>query len=278
MKITEIAKLLDYEYVGNTDENISGVRFYDMAEEDDIAIVKKDCEISATNAKTVLTEPRLLITNKSLLYTHEPIYVSAVKIAMLLIKNGEKISRDFEIGDNCIIEPDVYIGKDVIIGNNVILHSGARIGASAFYHYEDLEGLKTFHGLGKVIISDDVEIGYNTVVQRGTFGDTFIGRNTKVGNLVEIGHDVRIGSNCKIVSQVGIAGNAFIGNDVKILGQSGVANFVRINDGAKIMARTSVIKNVKSGAVISGNFGKRHSEVLRQQAKIEKLFGLLEGR
>ena len=82
---------------------------------------------------------------------------------------------------------------------------------------------------------------------------------------------MRIGSNCKIVSQAGIAGNVFIGDNVKIFGQSGVSNFVRIGNGAKIMAKTLVTKNVKDGAVLSGNFGREHSKNLRSHARLEKL-------
>lgn len=269
MNIKKIAEILNYEYVGNFNGDISGITYFDMAGENDIAIVRRDFEILSTNAKAVLTEPRILITEKTLLYTHEPIYVSAIKIAKLL-ENSLKHS-DYIIGKNCIIEPDVFIGKNVVIGNGVILHSGAKIGASAFYHYEDFEGLKTFQGIGKVIISDNVEIGYNSVIQRGTFGDTVIGHDTKIGNLVDVGHDVKIGCNCKIVSQVGIAGNVFIGNGVKIFGQSGISNFVRIGNGAKIMAKSLVTKNVKSGAVVSGNFAREHLKALRQNAKLEKL-------
>ena len=306
MNIADIARTLGYEYAGNEDENISGVSLPDMAGENDIAIVKREPEIFATRARVVLTEPRIVITDKSMLYTHEPIYVSAVRIAGLLIMNGERedysqpvsykpvcnfmagedinfgenvsvgvystIGNRVKIGSNSIIEPGVFIGSDVVIGEGVIIHSGAKIGAASFYHYEDNNILKTFCGTGTVIISDNAEIGYNTAIQRGSFGNTFIGHDTKIGNCVDIGHDVFIGNNCKIVSQVGIAGNAVIGDGVKIFGQSGVANFVRIGNGAKIMAKTLVTKNVKPGGVVSsGIFSREHAKNLRLHAELEKL-------
>lgn len=306
MNIIEIAQSLGYEYAGDRDVNISGVAFYGTAGENDVAIVKRDSEIHATKARVVLTEPRILITDKSLLYTHEALYVSAVKIAALLVKNGERtdysqpvsynpvesfmagkdcvfgknvsigayctIGNRVRIGGDSIIEPGVFIGSDVVIGRNVIVHSGSRIGASSFYHYEDDNVLKTFHGLGTVIISDGVEIGFNSVIQRGTFGDTLIGHDSKIGNCVDIGHDVMVGSCCKIVSQVGIAGNVVIGDNVRIFGQSGVSNLVRIGNGAKIMAKTLVTRSVKPGAVVSsGIFGREHSKNLRSHARLEKL-------
>lgn len=306
MNIADIARTLGYEYAGNEGENISGVSFPDMAGENDIAIVRRDSEISATKARVVLTEPRIVITEKSMLYTYEAVYVSAARIAGLLIMNGERedysqpvsykpvsnfmAGKDIEfgenvsvgaystigdrvrIGSNSIIESGVFIGSDVVIGGGVIIHSGARIGASSFYHYEDGWTLKTFCGIGTVIISDNAEIGYNTVIQRGTFGNTFIGHDTKIGNCADIGHDVIIGNNCKIVSQAGIAGNAVIGNCVKIFGQSGVANYVRIGDGARIMAKTLVTKNVKPGGVVSsGIFSREHAKNLRLYAELEKL-------
>ena len=157
-----------------------------------------------------------------------------------------------------------------MIGDNVHISSGSVIGADAFCHYFD-EKIKTFPGIGKAIIGDHAEIGYHTVIQRGTFSDTVVGEESKIGNFVDIGHDVRIGSNCKIVSQTGIAGHASIGDCVTIYGQAGIGNYVTVGDRAVVMAQSRVTKNVQVGRKVSGSFAREHGEELRRQVKINRL-------
>ena len=116
-----------------------------------------------------------------------------------------------------------------------------------------------------------VEVGCNTVIQRGTLSDTIIGDGTLIGDLVEIGHDVKAGVGCLIVSQVGISGSVTIGDGVEIYGQAGVANRLDIGDGATIMAKAGITRNVKPGVKVSGMFGREHAQELRARAKLKKL-------
>lgn len=304
MNILELVNLLDYDYIGKSDIFVKTIKYASVAQQDDIAIVFSEKELLETKAKIVLTKPRVIKTDKNLIFSHETIENASVKIAQIFIERGYQsdyskpisykliennvmvgnnsvIGKDtiiepfcvfgnnVTIGQGCIIESNVYIGSDVIIGNNVIIHSGAKIGVSAFYHYFD-ESLSSFQGNGTVILEDNTEIGFNTIIQRGTFSDTKIGKYTKIGNLIDIGHDVQIGSNCKIVSQTGIASNVKVGNFVQIFGQVGIANNVIINDKVTIMAKTLVSKEIEEGKVISGMFGREHTEELKLQARLRR--------
>ena len=181
------------------------------------------------------------------------------------------IGENVMIGKNCKIESNVFIGSGSQIGDNVIIRSGSRIGVNCHYHYAQNGRHNSFCGVGRTILEDGVEIGCNTVIQRGTLSDTVMGTGTIIGNLVEIAHDVTIGKGCLIVSQVGICGNVKIGDHVQIYGQAGVVNWVEIDDNAVILSRARVTKNVRAGAKISGLFTNEHAEELKYQAKLRKL-------
>ncbi len=106
--------------------------------------------------------------------------------------------------------------------------------------------------LGRVIIGDDVEIGANTCIDRGTSMDTEIGDGTKLDNLVQVAHNVRIGKGCFITSQVGIAGSSEIGNHVMMGGQSGISGHLKVGDGAKVAAQSGITKNIPPGETVVG--------------------------
>lgn len=300
MKIKKIAEICGYEYCG-ADCDIRTISYAGYASKDSIAIVHNEKEILFTNAGTVLMEPRWIRTDKTILMVSDSLDVAAVRVAMVLAQNGEVkiykqpvyqfmdgfyaaanvligentaispnvfIDEDVEIGRRCRIDPNVQIKGGSIIGDDVHILSGSVIGADAFCHYDDT-GLKTFPGIGRTVIKNNVEIGYHTIIQRGTFSDTVIGERSKIGNLIDIGHDVQIGSDCKIVSQTGIAGYVSIGNGVEIYGQAGITNRVTVGEGAVVMAKSLVTKNVRVGEKVSGIFARRHEEELRRQVKIK---------
>lgn len=138
------------------------------------------------------------------------------------------------IGNNCYLFPNCTIYDNMVLENNVILHAGVVIGADGFGYilYNGVQ--EKVPQIGNVIIKDNVEIGANTCIDRGTIGSTVIEKNTKLDNLVQIGHNVKIGENTIICSQVGIAGSTQVGDLVYLAGQVGVADHVKI--GNKVMA------------------------------------------
>ena len=105
---------------------------------------------------------------------------------------------------------------------------------------------------GYTVLEDGVEIGCNSTVDRPSVGETRIGRDTKLDNLVHVGHGCQIGSNCALAAQVGLAGGVKVGNGVLLAGQVGVANQVKIGDRAIASSKTGIHKDVEPGAVVSG--------------------------
>ncbi|CAD7046403.1 UDP-3-O-(3-hydroxymyristoyl)glucosamine N-acyltransferase [Pseudorhizobium endolithicum] len=164
---------------------------------------------------------------------------------------GCVIGADVKIGRNCSIAPGATVVAS-LIGNGVIIHNGARIGQDGFGYAPGPGGMLKIVQIGRVIIQDNVEIGANTTIDRGTMDDTVIGEGTKIDNQVQVAHNVRIGRHCGIVSGVGIAGSTVIGNGVMIGGASGVNGHITIGDGAQIAAMSGVMSDLAAGARVGG--------------------------
>lgn len=186
------------------------------------------------------------------------------------------IGRNSKIGKNCLIYPNVTVRENVIIGNNVIIHSGTVIGSDGFGYVNENGSLKKIPQIGIVEIADDVEIGANVTIDRATTGKTFIGRGTKIDNLVQIAHNVHIGENSIIVSQAGISGSTKIGNGVTIAGQAGLVGHITIGDGAVIAAQAGVIGDVPPKETVSGYPARPHKQAMKIYALIQKLPELFE--
>jgi UDP-3-O-[3-hydroxymyristoyl] glucosamine N-acyltransferase len=162
------------------------------------------------------------------------------------------IYPDVEIGDNTILHANCTIHERSKIGTNCVIHSGAVIGAEGFGFVPTAQGWYKMEQSGYAVLEDGVEIGCNSTVDRPAVGETRIGRNTKLDNLVQIGHGCQIGENCVMAAQVGLAGGAIVGNGVMLGGQVGVANQVQIGDGAIATGQTGITGNVAAGEMVSG--------------------------
>ena len=187
------------------------------------------------------------------------------------IHNFVCIQADVEIGDNtriypnCTIGPGSKIGSDCILYPNVTIYDGCSIGNRVTIHSasvigQDGFGYATHDGIhhkipqiGGVLIEDDVEIGANCAIDRGTLGDTVIGHGTKMSNLIAIGHNTCIGPNCLLVAQVGIAGSVQVGKYCIFGGQVGVVGHIKIGDNARIGAQAGVTHNIDQGQAVAGS-------------------------
>lgn len=187
-----------------------------------------------------------------------------------VIGNNTSIGRGARIGKGCQIGSNVVIEDYVEIGNNVYIQSGAIIGCDSFEYAED-NGWHRIPDIGTVIIGDNVVIGANTTVARGTIGDTYIGSGTIIDNQVQIGHEVKTGQNCKICAQCGLAGWSSIGNNVILYGKVGVSNSVVIEDNAVVLGMSGVTKRVHAGEIVSGIPAKENGEYLCEKAAVSKL-------
>ncbi len=184
---------------------------------------------------------------------------------------GCRIGRDVVIGSNCILYSNVVINRRCCLGERVIIHPNSTIGADGFgYRLVDGRHRKIPH-IGNVVIEDDVEIGANSCVDRAKFGQTIVGRNTKIDNLVQVAHNVRIGASCILVAQVGLAGSCELGNYVVLGGQTGVADHVKINDGAMIAGHSGVVREIAPGSKEMGLPSKKIKDFFRECSLTSKL-------
>jgi UDP-3-O-[3-hydroxymyristoyl] glucosamine N-acyltransferase len=187
------------------------------------------------------------------------------------IHTGVKIGAGVRLGEDCLIWPNVVIRERAVIGSRVIIHPGAVIGADGF-GYAKREGrfIKVRH-VGIVVIEDDVEIGANTTVDRGTMGRTLIKRGVKLDNLVHLAHNVEVGEDTVMAAQCGVSGSTVIGNRVMMGGQVGMVDHLHIGDEALLIAQSGIIGDIPSRAKVSGYPARSHREVLRAQAELRGL-------
>ena len=209
------------------------------------------------------------------------------------------------IGDDCTIHPQTYVGEKAEIGANTLIYSGTRIGActiigkNAIIHFNASIGADGFSfvtpqmgsveaakagdnktvtatnnqliriaSLAPVILGDDIEIGANSCIDRGTIASTRIGNGTKIDNQVQIGHNVQIGENCMICGRVGIAGSAKIGHRVVLGGAVGVADHVSVGDDTIVMAMSGIAGNVPPKSIMGG------LPALPRERMMENIFNL----
>ena len=190
-----------------------------------------------------------------------------------VIEAGCYIGKGTTIGNNCTVHPRVVIYKNVAIGNRVIIHAGAVIGAEGFGFVNDGAAQVKFPQVGKVVIEDDVEIGANTCIDRGSLETTVIRRGVKLDNLIQIAHNVEVGENTVIAAQTGISGSSTIGARCLIGGQVGIGEHARLDDNTIIGGQGGVLngKHVHGGEILWGTPVRPLREFLLQQAHLARL-------
>jgi UDP-3-O-[3-hydroxymyristoyl] glucosamine N-acyltransferase len=193
------------------------------------------------------------------------------------------IGSGAKIGNNCFFHAGVNIGDRVQVGNDVILHHGVSLGADGFsFVTENPNNIENARqdgeikkdnsdqvifkipSIGSVIIGNNVEIGANTAIDRGTIENTIIGDNTKIDDLVMIGHNCRVGQGCLIVSQVGIAGSCVIGDRVVIAGQAGLADHISIGNDTIVAAKAGVSKSFPEKSIVVGSPAMPRKDFIKQ--------------
>jgi UDP-3-O-[3-hydroxymyristoyl] glucosamine N-acyltransferase len=192
------------------------------------------------------------------------------------IGRGTVVGAGALVGYRAVVGRDCYVGPGAtithaLVGNRVILHAGVRIGQDGFGFAMGPEGHLKVPQIGRVLIHDDVEIGANSAVDRGSLKDTVIGEGTKIDNLVQIGHNVVIGRHCVIVAQCGIAGSAELGDFVVMGGHSGVIGHVKIGNGAQIAGMAHVKNDVPPGARMGGTPARPFRDWAREVAALKRL-------
>ena len=193
-----------------------------------------------------------------------------------------------EIGAGCRIGPFVSIGRGVMLGADcrigahaslshallgarVYIYPGARIGQEGFSFAVTETGFLSIPQLGRVVIEDDVEVGANTTIDRGSTRDTIVGAGSRLDNLVQIGHNVRLGRCCVIVAQVGIAGSTILEDFVQVGGQAAMAGHCTSAEARRSVRRPGVISDVPPGAMLLGSPAQPRKEFFRQVAVLRRM-------
>jgi UDP-3-O-[3-hydroxymyristoyl] glucosamine N-acyltransferase len=198
------------------------------------------------------------------------------------------IGAGAEVGARCRIGPHAAVGKGVVLGPDcrvgahaslshavlgarVYVYPGARIGQEGFGFARTEAGFLSVPHLGRVVLGDEVEVGANTTIDRGSTGDTVIGAGSRLDNLVQIGHNVRLGRCCVVVAQVGIAGSTVLGDFVQVGGQAAIAGHLSVGQGAGIGAQAGVMSDVPAGAEVVGSPAQPRREFFRQVAVLRRM-------
>ncbi len=293
--LSEIAKIIDCQYVGDTNFAVLGMNEIHVVEAGDIVFVDhpKYYDKALQSAATIILINKAVVCpeGKALLISDDPfrdfnklskhfrpfqgsnvaISESAIIGKNTIIQPNSFIGNNVVIGDNCLIHPNVTIYDNTIIGNNVIIHSGTILGADAFYYKKRPYGFDQLLSCGRVVIQDNVGIGALCTIDKGVTGDTTIGDGTKLDNQVHVGHDTIIGKKCLIASQTGIAGCVIIEDEVTLWGQVGTTSGITIGAKAVIMGQTGVTKSVEGGKSYFGTPIEESREKLKQLANVKRI-------
>ena len=202
--------------------------------------------------------------------------------AFVLVGQGAVIGAGTVLGPHASIGPGVVIGKDCrigshaslshsILGDRVTIFPGARLGQEGFGFALGASGFVTVPQLGRVLVEDDVEIGANSTIDRGSAQDTVIGAGSRLDNLVQIGHNVRLGRCCIVVAQAGISGSTELEDFVTIAAQAGLIGHIRIGRKARVGAQCGVMSDVEAGADVIGSPAMPFREFFRNVAALRRL-------
>ncbi|MCL7754051.1 UDP-3-O-(3-hydroxymyristoyl)glucosamine N-acyltransferase [Polaribacter sp. Z022] len=292
--LEQIASLLEVDFIGDKNFEISGINEIHVVEKGDIVFVdhpKYYDKALNSAATTILINKKVdCPEGKALLISDDPFRdfnkitkhfnpfiaskVSVSETAVIgentIIQPNVFIGNNVTIGNNCVIHPNVAIYDNAVIGNNVTIHANTVLGADAFYYKNRPEGFDKLISGGRVVLKDNVDLGASCTIDKGVTGDTTIGEGTKIDNQVHVGHDTIIGKKCLIASQTGIAGCVIIEDEVTIWGQVGTNSGITIGKGAVILGQTGVTKSVSGGKSYFGTPISESREKLKELAEIKR--------
>ncbi|GHU85768.1 UDP-3-O-(3-hydroxymyristoyl)glucosamine N-acyltransferase [Bacteroidia bacterium] len=301
LTIKEISRLINAEIIGDENLLIEGIGEVHRVETGELSFVdnvKYYEKALKSQASAVLLNVKEIENplNKTLLYSEDPFtafnrlieifcpFVPATKTIADDVEIGEGtiiqpltfIGHNVKIGKNCIIHSNVSIYDNTIIGDNVIVHSGSVIGGDGYYFQKRADGWHKFNSCGRTILCNDVEVGANCAIDRGSTYDTTIGEGTKLDNFVHIGHDTIVGKRCLIGANSTLAGVLTIEDDVLIWGQVVINKDLVIGKEAVVLATSAVDKSLEGGKIYFGMPAIEARKKWRELAALRNLPDLLE--
>lgn len=298
--LKEIADLIQRKFIGNENFQVIGTneihrvtkgeivfvdhpKYYDKALNSDASIILINKIVDCPEGKAlIISENPFSDFNKINNYffpfinSNSSISASAQIGENTIIQPNVFIGNHVKIGSNCVIHANVTINDYTEIGNNVVIQSGTVIGSDAFYYKNRENHFERLLSVGKVIIEDFVEIGSNCTIDRGVTDVTFIGKGTVLDNLIQIGHETKIGKKCLIASQVGIAGCCTIDDEVTIWGQVGIKSDIKIAKKVIVLAQSGVGKNLEEGKTYFGSPAEEAREYNRRLIIMKNLPNIIK--
>ncbi len=287
--LSKIAKLLDCNFIGNTDFPVLGMneihvvekgdivfvdhpKYYDKALESEASIILINKEVNCPPGKALLISDDPFRDFNKLTHHFNPFIAATAVISPTseigkntIIQPNVFVGNYVKIGKNCLIHSNVCLYDHTVVGDNVIIHSGTILGADAFYYKNRPEKYDKLVSGGNVLINNNVEIGALCTIDRGVTASTVVGEGSKIDNQVHIGHDTVLGKRCLIASQVGISGCVIIEDFVTIWGQVGVTSGITIGEKAIISAQSGVSKSLEGHKSYFGtpadDFRKKYKEI-----------------
>jgi len=201
---------------------------------------------------------------------------------LAVVEAGAEVGARCRIAAHAVVGAGVVLGADcrigahasvshAILGARVYLYPGSRVGQEGFGFAQGPEGFTTVPQLGRVRIGDDVEVGANATIDRGSSQDTVIGAGSRIDNLVQIGHNVQLGRCCVIVAQAGISGSSVLGDFVQLGGQAGLTGHLAVGDRARIGAQAGVMNDVPAGTEMMGAPAMPARQFFRDYATMRRM-------
>ncbi len=175
------------------------------------------------------------------------------------------------IGDDAVLHPNAVIREDVTVGQRTIVHAGAVIGSDGYSFVSDEHGHRRVPQVGGVVLGDDVEVGALATIDRATLDETVIGRGTKIGDMVHVGHNCRVGEDVLLLPFTAISGSVEVGDRAIFAGRSGSSDNLKIGAGARIGACSVAFKDIAAGETVWGNPARPKMEAMRIQVLLGEL-------
>ena len=230
---------------------VSANPYYDFARAASL-FVRKQGEFEGVSELAVV-HPTARLGNGCAVHPHAHVGARSRLGEGCLLFPGVYIGEDCVIGANCVVYPNAVILAGVELGDNCVINAGAVIGTDGF-GFQRVDGImRKVPQIGTVRLAKGVDVGANTCIDRSTLGATVVGADSKLDNLVQIGHNVSLGEQCLIISQVGIAGSTKVGDRVTMAGQAGIAGHLNIGDDVTIGPQAGVPKDIAPGVSGSGS-------------------------